>query len=508
MSNWSDGYINSIGYTHGYFSGLNPQSVIIPFLTAGIKPPKIVTACELGFGQGVSFAVHSIATDAQWHGTDFNPTHAHNAKNLLEQSGMDSSFACDQSFAEFCQRDDLPDFDFIAFHGIWSWISDENRHIIVDFLRRKLKVGGVVYISYNTLPGWAANSPIRHLLSEYNKITFANTSPANLSSLLDKSEELLSLSYRLQEETPNMKDKIISLKDKNPVYLAHEYLNSHWQPMYFAEVEKWLADAKLTYAASSDFLDDFQSCLFDDEQQQFMAQIDNPSFAQTAKDYLLNVQFRRDLWVKGGLPLSREAVFDEWSKLNVRYIHDVNQFEYKASRRRSVELNKEVFTPVLTLLADNKTHNVGELYKQLDNKVSQRDLIVALSILNAKDDLILVQDEQVVQAKAAYCHKFNLQMLESAKSSSSGSIHLISPLAGSAFMLTRIDALFLLAHKQGHKKDKWAKFAWQILDNAGQRMIKNGEELLTAEDNLAHLAELTDNFLNDSFKTLQALEIV
>eukprot|EP01032_Pedospumella_encystans_P035337 gene35337-39975_t len=44
----------------------------------------------------------------------------------------------DQSFAEFCNRPGLPDFDFIGLHGIWSWISEANRAVIVDFVRRKL----------------------------------------------------------------------------------------------------------------------------------------------------------------------------------------------------------------------------------------------------------------------------------------------------------------------------------------------------------------------------------
>jgi len=34
---------------------------------------------------------------------------------------------------------DLPDFDFIGMHGIWSWISEEDRALIVEFIRRKLK---------------------------------------------------------------------------------------------------------------------------------------------------------------------------------------------------------------------------------------------------------------------------------------------------------------------------------------------------------------------------------
>ena len=43
----------------------------------------------------------------------------------------------------------------------------ENRAVIVDFIRRKLKVGAVLYISYNTQPGWAAMVPMRDLLTEH-----------------------------------------------------------------------------------------------------------------------------------------------------------------------------------------------------------------------------------------------------------------------------------------------------------------------------------------------------
>ena len=53
---------------------------------------------------------------------------------------------------------------------IWSWISDANRAVIVDFVRRKLRVGGVLYISYNTQPGWAAMVPMRDLLTEHAQV--------------------------------------------------------------------------------------------------------------------------------------------------------------------------------------------------------------------------------------------------------------------------------------------------------------------------------------------------
>lgn len=73
----------------------------------------------------------------------------------------------DEAFADFCHGTDLPDFSFIGIHGIWSWISDSNRAVLVDFVRRKLRVGGVLYISYNTQPSWAAMVPMRDLLNEH-----------------------------------------------------------------------------------------------------------------------------------------------------------------------------------------------------------------------------------------------------------------------------------------------------------------------------------------------------
>ena len=66
--------------------------------------------------------------------------------------------------------DDLPEFDFIGLHGVWSWVSPENQKIIINFIRKKLKVGGVVYISYNTLPGWLQMIPLRELYQYQLKI--------------------------------------------------------------------------------------------------------------------------------------------------------------------------------------------------------------------------------------------------------------------------------------------------------------------------------------------------
>ena len=160
MTDWTSGYVADIGYTYGYYQELNPQRVKLAFLNASLVAPEFGTACELGFGQGLSANLHAAASVCSWHGTDFNPSQAGFAQELAAASGADAHLY-DEAFDEFAKRD-MPEFDYIGLHGIWSWISDKNRAVIVDFIRKKLKVGGVLYISYNTLPGWGTFAPMRH----------------------------------------------------------------------------------------------------------------------------------------------------------------------------------------------------------------------------------------------------------------------------------------------------------------------------------------------------------
>mgnify|MGYP003607067131 CR=1 FL=1 len=75
MSVWSDGYVSDINYTYGYYAELDPQRAVLPLLMAGLAVPPVRTACELGFGQGLSINVHGAAGPAGWWGTDFNPAH-------------------------------------------------------------------------------------------------------------------------------------------------------------------------------------------------------------------------------------------------------------------------------------------------------------------------------------------------------------------------------------------------------------------------------------------------
>ena len=65
MSDWTSGYVADIGYTYGYYTDLSPLRVPFQASIAQVTPPQVRTACELGFGQGMSINLHAAASDIE-----------------------------------------------------------------------------------------------------------------------------------------------------------------------------------------------------------------------------------------------------------------------------------------------------------------------------------------------------------------------------------------------------------------------------------------------------------
>ena len=62
MTDSADGYRTDIDYIYSYYTELNPLRLRLALLNAGLKAPAVTTACELGFGQGVSLGIHAAAS--------------------------------------------------------------------------------------------------------------------------------------------------------------------------------------------------------------------------------------------------------------------------------------------------------------------------------------------------------------------------------------------------------------------------------------------------------------
>lgn len=512
MSTWTEGYVSEVNYTTGYYKELNPQNLIAPLLMAGIAPPNIENACELGFGMGVSFGIHAAAGKAKWYGTDFNPSHALFANYLNRDTACEKFELADQSFSEFCCRDDLPDFDFIALHGIWSWISKENQEIIVDFVRRKLKIGGVLYISYNTMPGWSAAAPLQHLISRSYE-AFANprnTPTQNIEQAVEYTASIIAKSHGLTQSAPIVQEhmqKIQQFSKNRPSYVLHEYLNQQWEPMYFAEMEEHMTNAKLNYACSSNYLNDCDFATFSDEVKPFLAQVTDPSLKQTIKDFLLNTPFRRDLWVKGKLTLNKTQLEQEWFKQRVIMACNIDNVQKSDRYIMPFTLNQEYLDALLKVLSDYRIHSVESICQTLGSDFDNTLIFQLIAILIDKNHLVLAHsDEQITKAKKD-CANFNQKVFDMIFEDNAFTI-LASPVTGGGIGLSEIDLLFAHAYHQGLDEESWVDYAISRLGKANKAILKEGKAIETREEMLKELQSMQTKFKNDILNTLLNLGIL
>ena len=145
---------------------------------------------------------------------------------------------------EFLVEPTLPAFDVISLHGIYSWIAAEHRATIVEFIRRKLKPGGLVYISYNSLPGWSAAAPMRHLMYMHGK-AHGGPTVGRLEPALAFVNRIIESNAGFFRVNPSLKERFAKTKDLNRNYLAHEYLNDAWTLLYHSDVAAEMGEAIL-----------------------------------------------------------------------------------------------------------------------------------------------------------------------------------------------------------------------------------------------------------------------
>ncbi|WNV05372.1 class I SAM-dependent methyltransferase [Candidatus Methylospira mobilis] len=511
MNDWTSGYVADIGYTFGYYQELNPLRVKLAFLHAGLAFPDVGAACELGFGQGMSANIHAAASLTSWHGTDFNPAQAGFAQEIATASGA-GAMLYDEAFSAFANRTDLPDFDYIGLHGIWSWISDENRKVIVDFIRRKLKVGGVLYISYNTQPGWAAFTPIRQLMTEHSEIMgFEGQGTVNrVDGALDFTDRLLATNPIYATANPLITERFRKLKDQNRSYLAHEYFNRDWHPMHFADMAEWLAPAKLSYAGSAHYHDHIDVVNLTDEQRAFLKEINDVTFKENVRDFMINQQFRRDYWVKGARKLNAVERSDALRSQRVIMAENRADISLKVtSPRGEVNMSEGVYNPVLDMLADYKPKTIGQIEQYVQNiGLNFSHVLEAVMVLVGSSSILPVQEDALVSKVKKQTDKLNAYLISKSRGINDISF-LASPVTGGGVVVGRFPQLFLLAQSQGRKQpSEWAQFVWHILAAQNQKIIKEGKVIETEEENIAELAEQAAVFAAKKLPVLKALGVI
>jgi SAM-dependent methyltransferase len=385
-----DGYAIDIPYLRDFKPMLAPAWLDHVALVAGVEPPAREDGfawCDIGCGQGVTAAILAAThPDGAFHGIDAMPAHIDHARRLATEAAIAN---VEFHVADFAAALDLnlPLFDYIVMHGVYTWVDVANQHALHRFVDRRLKPGGLVYVGYNAMPGWARDLPFQRLVRE-----LARTSPGDsaarfaaaagiIRSLADAQAPALTASFIVSELEHRP-------EDYSPAYLVHEFMPRAWQPLYVTEVRTAMKTIGLAPLGSATLIENFDPLVLSEKARKTLAAIADEDTRELVRDFFLDQRFRRDVFVRGNRQLDPEERRNRLLASNF------------ALARPDVAIGYSITTPAGAYSYDNPTARaivaaLAEVPRGLvglaPDPVSAEDLLVNILLLCAVGDAIPVE---------------------------------------------------------------------------------------------------------------------
>lgn len=468
-------------------------------LAAGFIPPDPagpLTYCELGCGQGFSANLLAAANpQIRFYANDFNPVHIEGARALAEAAGSMNIRFLDCDFANLGSSGDLPKFDIIALHGVVSWISEADRSHIVQFIRTHLKVGGIVYVSYNALPGWAPLLPLRRLLLEFGGIP-GDATAYRIDQANQFIRRLIEVDPGYLAANPTAFEKLRSILAEAPAYVAHEYFNADFHPLYFADLAAELESASLSYVGPANLLEHVPGATLGSGQEALIADLSPGRKRETARDFIAGRLFRRDLYVRAPSAIGEGHEVPIWNRLVFVLSNLRTGIPRRFSGRgRDISLDEQPYRNILDRLADGPA-----CFADLQGDPE----ITGFGFARVRECLLLLVGAGHVQPAPSFVvgaasrrrtRTFNDAVLDRALHSDDLQ-HLASPRTGGELGIDRMTRLFLLAIRQGNEDP--AGLAHRCLSKASPAVAAISEQDVRTR---------FDAFVNRFLPHLRALEI-
>lgn len=454
MSNWMEGYASSDVYTKGAYRELNPNLAIFSLLSAGIRPPIIRRACELGFGYGMSLNHFASTQKIDWYGNDFDPKQKNFAQNLCTNS-ENGAVLTDSSFSQLTEYSGWPKFEFISLHGIWCWISQENQENILRFVSDHLSDDGILYISYNTSPGCQTFQPIRELMKHKfeNGTRKSDGLEIRIKETIAYIQEFCSSGGHYLANNEQVARRIAELNSHTPAYILHEYMNDFWNVESFYSIKEKLSKIKLDFVCSSSVKNSLNSLNYTDKQVEFLNTIKDVSDREFVSDLYWAETFRKDYWVKGPNQISNQERYSALEKIQVIQClprEDISS-EF-TGRAASGSIENELYDSVMDFIEKSDAVSLKDLSETISG-ITLEATIEVVRVLISLGFIQLVTSDEFIGSKDSLesALKMNDAICRESVRSENSVNYLCSPRTGDSLLLTRITLIYLHARNTGYE---------------------------------------------------------
>lgn len=316
----------------GYLSQPFPYASA-PFLESyarllGLSPAPASTAriLEIGSSYGGNLISQALFyPKATFTGIEIAPTQVSVGKTYIDQLGITNLALLEGDVNESHQH--LGTYDYIIAHGFYSWVDEETKDNFLRLCKEHLGSNGILYMSYNSYPGWHKMDSVRALLEFANKdidtlnhrekVRHGKTVASKLGTLM------LEYDTVKNQQGPFLQSLRQTLQ-KQDCYVGHDHLEPVNTPVYFHQCMDHMAEHGFTYLCDCDLNLSFPD-VYDETlrtQLQELAPHD-PLAREQYIDFMLNTAFRKSLFTHKGATPKR---ITETSVTDVGFQHSLEQF--------------------------------------------------------------------------------------------------------------------------------------------------------------------------------------
>lgn len=335
----------------GYLSQPFPYASA-PFLESyarllGLSPAPASTAriLEIGSSYGGNLISQALFyPKATFTGIEIAPTQVSVGKTYIDQLGITNLELLEGDVNESHQH--LGTYDYIIAHGFYSWVDEETKDNFLRLCKEHLGSNGILYMSYNTYPGWHKMDSVRALLEFANKdidtlnhrekVRHGKTVASKLGTLM------LEYDTVKNQQGPFLQSLRQTLQ-KQDCYVGHDHLEPVNTPVYFHQCMDQMAERGFTYLCDCDLNLSFPD-VYDETLRTRLQDLapHDPLAREQYIDFMLNTAFRKSLFTHKA---ARPKRITETSVTDAGFQRSLEQFLF------TLHIPSEHLEPILEDLA-------------------------------------------------------------------------------------------------------------------------------------------------------------
>jgi ubiquinone/menaquinone biosynthesis C-methylase UbiE len=506
-------------YTSRYYARQSP--VLINYLArrnnvAAAPVDAPFSYLDLGCGNGVSLnTLAASSPKSKFFGVDLMPEHIANAKRMADEGGIKNATFIESDFNSLATAE-LPTFDYITLHGVYSWVNDKERQDIRNLIGKLLKPNGLVYVSYNALPGSAVVQPMRDLFKQY--------ADAISGSMTERATEAVKFLTNLKDDgakyikdNPAVSETIDDMKERDINYIAHEYLSDNYTAFSVKTVATEMAEKSLKFCCG---MPQGPAWVRRSQLRKFRYLLSSRS-TQLAKDVLtsvlLNESFRADIYCRK----NHDTVDGNSVETFMPQIFGSTfllPLAHPPSRNLNAEADKilQLVSPgnatlhAISEISDPQlpsVDRVGEfVHYMVEDKFLHPFAHPALDTGPETSDETSAETSGETLVNYRLVSAFNRNILKS-HLIRTGRCALASPVVGDGISIDLISGLFLLALTEG-AGEKPITYVDRMLKKTGRYWRRNGVAVKDPTERIALLTEDMKHFTENRLPMLIRLGIV